>query len=71
MSDDQTSQVTFTFSEAVTDFTQTDLTVTGGTISMPVDSGDGIHWTAIFTPTPGYSGAAEVTVEDMLLRPGG
>ncbi|WP_321406233.1 retention module-containing protein [Tolumonas auensis] len=65
MSDDQTSQVTFTFSEAVTDFTQTDLTVTGGTISMPVDSGDGIHWTAIFTPTPGYSGAAEVTVEDM------
>ncbi|MBB6055796.1 retention module-containing protein [Tolumonas osonensis] len=65
MSDDQTSQVTFTFSEAVTGFTQTDLTVTGGTVSMPVDSGDGIHWTATFTPTPGYSGAAEVTVNSL------
>ena len=65
MSDDQTSQVTFTFSEAVTGFTQSDLTVTGGTISMPVDSGDHINWTATFTPTLGYTGAAEVTVNNL------
>ncbi len=65
MSDDQTSSVTFTFSEAVMDFTLGDLTVTGGTVTGLTDSGDHIHWTATFTPTSGYSGAAEVVVNDL------
>jgi Domain of unknown function (DUF4347)/Bacterial Ig-like domain len=47
----ETSLVTFTFSEAVTGFTNADLTIANGTLSA-VSSGDGgITWTATFTPT--------------------
>ena len=55
---DETSLVTFTFSEAVTGFTNSDLTVENGTLS-PVSSGDGgITWIATFTP---HSGVSDIT----------
>jgi hypothetical protein len=47
----QTSPVTITFSEAVTGFTNADLTVTNGTLSSVASSDGGITWTATFTPT--------------------
>ena len=65
MSDDQTSSVTFTFSEAIENFTLSDLTVTGGSVTNLADSGDHIHWTATFTPTSGFSGQADVIVNDL------
>lgn len=47
----QTSLVTVTFSEAVTGFTNADLTIANGSLGA-VSSGDGgITWTATFTPT--------------------
>jgi hypothetical protein len=47
----ETSVVTITFSEAVTGFTNGDLTIANGTLSA-VSSGDGgITWTATLTPT--------------------
>ncbi|MBC3807163.1 DUF4347 domain-containing protein [Undibacterium seohonense] len=45
-----TSLVTFTFSEAVTGFTNADLSIANGSLTA-VSSGDGITWTATFTPT--------------------
>uniref|UniRef100_UPI0039AED4A9 Ig-like domain-containing protein n=1 Tax=Shewanella baltica TaxID=62322 RepID=UPI0039AED4A9 len=55
-----TSQVTFTFSEAVTGFTNADLTIANGTLST-VSSGDGgITWTATFTPTAGITDTSNV-----------
>ncbi|WP_256261155.1 Ig-like domain-containing protein [Pseudomonas gingeri] len=47
----QTSQVTITFSEAVTGFTNADLTVSNGTLSAVSSSDGGVTWTATFTPT--------------------
>ncbi|MGC5703850.1 DUF4347 domain-containing protein [Pseudomonas sp. NFXW11] len=47
----QTSLVTITFSEAVTGFTNADLTVNNGTLSAVSSSNGGITWTATFTPT--------------------
>ncbi|MFZ4968394.1 Ig-like domain-containing protein [Pseudomonas sp. Mn2068] len=47
----QTSPVTITFSEAVTGFSNTDLTVSNGSLSAVSSSDGGITWTAIFTPT--------------------
>ncbi|MDT8317030.1 MAG: Ig-like domain-containing protein, partial [bacterium] len=47
----ETSLVTITFSEAVTNFINTDLSIANGTLS-PVSSADGgITWTATLTPT--------------------
>ncbi|HEY9234115.1 MAG TPA: Ig-like domain-containing protein [Phenylobacterium sp.] len=43
-----TSLVTFTFSEAVTEFDNSDLTVENGSLSA-VQSTDGVTWTATFT----------------------
>ncbi|VEE62457.1 Hemolysin, plasmid [Shewanella putrefaciens] len=57
----ETSEVTFTFSEKVTGFDASDLVVVGGTLSN-LSSTDGINWTATFTPTPGFTGTASVTV---------
>ncbi|VEE62459.1 Uncharacterised protein [Shewanella putrefaciens] len=53
--------MTFTFSEKVTGFDASDLVVVGGTLSN-LSSTDGINWTATFTPTPGFTGTASVTV---------
>jgi hypothetical protein len=51
----ETSLVTFTFSRPVTGFTNSDLTVTGGTLSTVVSSDGGTTWTATFTPANGIS----------------
>ncbi|MCU1749459.1 Ig-like domain-containing protein [Pseudomonas sp. 6D_7.1_Bac1] len=54
----QTSLVTFTFNEAVTGFTNADLTVANGTLSAVSSSDGGITWTATFTPTTNITNAA-------------
>lgn len=51
----QTSEVTFTFSEAVTGFTNADLTVENGTLSAVSTNDGGITWRATFTPTAGVN----------------
>ena len=56
----ETSLVTITFSEAVTGFTNADLTIANGTLSA-VSSGDGgITWTATFTPTASITDATNI-----------
>ncbi|MFQ2552760.1 Ig-like domain-containing protein, partial [Aeromonas caviae] len=60
----ETSDVTFTFSEKVTGFELGDLTVVGGTVTGLTSSDGGKTWTGTFTPTPGYTGEASVTVKD-------
>ncbi|NAT30911.1 flagellar hook-length control protein FliK, partial [Pseudomonas syringae pv. actinidiae] len=47
----ETSLVTITFSEAVTGFTNADLTVANGTLSAVSSSDGGVTWTATLTPT--------------------
>jgi hypothetical protein len=47
----ETTQVTFTFSEAVTDFDLSDLSVTNGELSNLTSNDGGMTWTATFTPT--------------------
>ena len=47
----ETSLVTITFSEAVSGFTNADLTIANGTLSAVSSSDGGITWTATFTPT--------------------
>ena len=59
----ETSDVTFTFSEKVTGFDLSDLTVVGGTVSNLTSSDGGKTWSATFTPTPGFEGTASVTVK--------
>ena len=59
----ETSSVTFTFSEKVKDFEVDDLTVVGGTVTGLTTSDGGKTWTGTFTPTPGYTGEASVTVK--------
>ncbi|MFM4718563.1 Ig-like domain-containing protein, partial [Aeromonas bivalvium] len=61
---DDTSAVTFTFSEPVQAFGLDDLAVVGGSVSNLTSSADGKSWTATFTPTPGFEGTASVTVKD-------
>ncbi|MFV3415236.1 Ig-like domain-containing protein [Pseudomonas nitroreducens] len=46
----ETSQVTITFSEAVSGFSNADLTVTNGTLSAVSSNDGGVTWTATFTP---------------------
>src|SRR5207248_612205 len=54
-----TSTVTFTFSEATTDFTASDLTVVGGTISG--FTGSGTSYSATFTATDDSTATGSVT----------
>ncbi len=61
----QTSLVTFTFSEPVTDFSNNDLTVANGTLSDVTRTGNGTVWTATFTPEPDTVAAHNV----ITLRP--
>ena len=57
----ETATITFTFSEAPTDFDSSDIVVTGGTLGTL--SGNGATRTATFTPTPGIdSTTASITV---------
>ncbi|WP_241152543.1 Ig-like domain-containing protein, partial [Pseudomonas viridiflava] len=46
----ETSLVTITFSEAVSGFTNADLSVPNGTLSAVSSSDGGITWTATYTP---------------------
>lgn len=56
----ETALVTITFSEAVTGFSNADLTVPNGTLS-PVSSTDGgVTWTATFTPSADLTDATNV-----------
>ena len=55
----ETSTVTFTFSEAVSNFTAADITAENGAISGLTTS-DNITWTATFTPTAGITDTSNV-----------
>jgi hypothetical protein len=57
LSASETSLVTFTFSEAVTGFTNADLTVANGTLSTVNSSDGGITWTATLTPSASITAA--------------
>ncbi|MFE0015936.1 Ig-like domain-containing protein [Mesorhizobium sp. NPDC059054] len=56
----QTSEVTITFSEAVTGFTNADLTTANGTLSGLSSSDGGITWMATLTPTAGVTQSGNV-----------
>jgi hypothetical protein len=56
----ETSLVTITFSEAVTGFTNADLTVVNGTLSTVSSSDGGVTWTATFTPTASITDSTNV-----------
>ncbi len=60
----ETSQVTITFSEAVSGFTNADLTVANGTLSALSSSDGGITWTATLTPTAGVNAASNAIILD-------
>ncbi|WP_371262590.1 Ig-like domain-containing protein [Pseudomonas sp. H1h] len=55
-----TSLVTFTFSEAVTGFTNADLTIANGTLTAVSSSDGGVTWTATFTPSASITDATNV-----------
>ncbi|UBT77740.1 DUF4347 domain-containing protein [Pseudomonas amygdali] len=59
----ETSQVTITFSEAVSGFTNADLTVVNGTLST-VTTSNNIVWTATFTPTNNITDSTNVITLD-------
>jgi hypothetical protein len=56
----ETSLVTITFSEAVSGFTNADLTIANGTLSAVSSSDGGITWTATFTPAVGVNDPSNV-----------
>ena len=60
---DNSSEVTFTFSEVPASFTTADITAVGGTVSRPVARlGDPRVYTATFTADDGFDGTGSVTV---------
>ncbi|MFJ2387257.1 Ig-like domain-containing protein [Pseudomonas koreensis] len=60
----QTSLVTITFSEAVSGFTNADLSIANGTLSAVSSSDGGVTWTATFTPAPGITDTTNVITLD-------
>ncbi|AMB59395.1 Ig-like domain-containing protein [Microterricola viridarii] len=56
----ETSRVTVTFSEAVVDFDNADLTVENGALSAVASSDGGVTWTATFTPATDVSDSTNV-----------
>ncbi|WP_241096180.1 Ig-like domain-containing protein, partial [Pseudomonas viridiflava] len=61
----ETSLVTITFSEAVSGFSNADLSVSNGTLSAVSSSDGGITWTATLTPTAGITSTSNsVTLSD-------
>ena len=54
--------MTFTFSEAPSNFDASDLTVVGGAISGLAATADPKAWTATFAATDNYAGTGSVTV---------
>ena len=59
----ETSTITFTFSEVVTGFSSSIITVTNGTLSTPVASNSTVY-TAVFTPTLGIKADGTVSVSN-------
>jgi DNA-binding protein len=60
----ETSLVTFTFSEAISGFTNADLTIANGTLSTVSSSDGGVTWTATLTPTASVTDATNVITLD-------
>ncbi|MFQ6558488.1 Ig-like domain-containing protein [Pseudomonas sp. Lb2C1-1] len=60
----ETAQVTITFSEAVTGFSNADLSVANGTLSAVSSSDGGLTWTATFTPTLGVTDTTNLITLD-------
>ncbi|TWC21340.1 uncharacterized protein DUF4347 [Pseudomonas sp. SJZ085] len=60
----ETALVTITFSEAVSGFSNADLSVANGSLSAVSSSDGGLTWTATFTPTVGVSDATNLIVLD-------
>jgi Ca2+-binding RTX toxin-like protein len=58
----ETSLVTITFSEAVTGFDNSDLTIANGTLSNVSSSDGDVTWTATFTPTANVMDTSNVIV---------
>ncbi|WP_245222855.1 Ig-like domain-containing protein, partial [Pseudomonas gingeri] len=58
----ETSTVTITFSEAVSGFDATDLSVASGTLSNLTSGDGGITWTATLTPTSNITDTSNVIV---------
>jgi VCBS repeat-containing protein len=60
----ETSVVTITFSEAVTGFTDADLTVSNGTLGAVSSADGGITWTATLTPAANVNAATNAITLD-------
>jgi hypothetical protein len=60
----ETSQVTITFSEAVSGFSNADLVVSNGTLGNVTSTDGGITWTATFTPSANVTAAGNLIVLD-------
>src|SRR6185369_512011 len=60
----ETSLVTITFSEAVTGFDNSDLTVENGTLTAVSSSDGGVTWTATLTPTANIEDTSNVITLD-------
>uniref|UniRef100_UPI001E2874B7 Ig-like domain-containing protein n=1 Tax=Pseudomonas amygdali TaxID=47877 RepID=UPI001E2874B7 len=60
----ETSRVTITFSEAVSGFSNADLTVANGTLSAVSSSDGGITWTATLTPNANAASNSNVVTLD-------
>ena len=56
----EVAMITFTLSTIATNFTAGDITVFGGSISGFL--GSGVSYTAVFTPTPNFTGTATLAV---------
>ncbi|WP_227778757.1 Ig-like domain-containing protein [Pseudomonas veronii] len=59
-----TSLVTITFSEAVSGFTNADLTIANGTLTSVSSNDGGVTWTATFTPSSAISDTSNVITLD-------
>ncbi|MGQ3823957.1 Ig-like domain-containing protein, partial [Pseudomonas alliivorans] len=64
LSTGQTSLVTFAFSEPVTNFTLSDISVANGTLSNLASSNGGATWTATLTPTANTNDPSNFIVLD-------
>jgi len=58
----ETAQVTIAFSEAVSGFSNADLTVANGTLGTVSSSDGGVTWTATLTPDAGVADSSNVIV---------
>ncbi len=61
---DNSSLVTFTFSEAPVGFAAGDITAVGGTVTDLTATADPLVYTATYTATTGFSGTGSVTVTE-------